>query len=230
MPHSTHSNTSINAVIFDMDGLLLDSETLAMEALVEAGRELGYDMPDDFCRGMIGAPADQCREMVTEAYGTDFPLQKFFETQEVVLRKMVDNGRLVTKKGVNTLLDLLDEYQIPRAIATSSSRYRTDHHLKLAGIFERFQSIITRDDVSQGKPNAEPYLTAAEALGVSPANCLALEDSYNGIRAAYAADIRVIMIPDMLPPTDEMERIAFRIEDSLEDVAAFLSPLLRAQS
>lgn len=224
-----HANTSISAVIFDMDGLLLDSETLAMEALVEAGRKLGYDMPDDFCRRMIGAPADQCRKMVTETYGSEFPLQKFFETQEIVLRDMVDNGRLVTKKGVNTLLDLLDEYRIPRAIATSSSRYRTDHHLKLAGIFDRFQSVITRDDVSKGKPNAEPYLTAASALGVSPENCLALEDSYNGIRAAHAAHIRVIMVPDMLPPTEEMKNTAFRIENSLEDVAEYLAPILKSQ-
>lgn len=220
------TDAPIKAVVFDMDGLLLDSETLAMDALAVSGRELGYDMPDDFCRGMIGVPADRCREMVMETYGSDFPLEKFFDGQESALHRMVEEGALVTKKGVDTLLDLLDEYNIPHAIATSSSRYRTDRHLEKAGLAGRFDAIVSRDDVEQGKPNPEPYLTAAGKLGVDPAECLALEDSYNGIRAAHAANIRVIMVPDMLPATAEMHDITLRVVDSLEDVAAWLKPQL----
>ncbi|WP_025733139.1 HAD family hydrolase [Carnimonas nigrificans] len=219
-------NTTVNAVIFDMDGLLLDSETLAMDALVISGRELGYDMPDDFCQAMIGMPADRCREMVVETYGAEFPLEAFFEGQEKALHRLVEEGALTTKKGVEKLLDLLDQHQIPRAIATSSSRYRTDRHLEKAGLDGRFNAIISRDDVSQGKPHAEPYLTAAKALGVAPAHCLALEDSYNGIRAAHAAGIRVMMVPDLLPPTDEMRELAFNIVDNLEEVAEWLAPRL----
>lgn len=219
----------IEAVVFDMDGLLLDSETLAMDALAAAGQALGYDMSDSFCQQMIGVPADRCREMVSEAYGQGFPLERFFEEQEKALHQMVENGRLQTKAGVQELLDLLDEFQIPRGIATSSSRYRTDRHLDKAGIGGRFHTIVSRDDVSRGKPNAEPYLTAASRLGAAPENCLALEDSYNGIRAAHAAEIRVIMVPDMLPATEEMRSLALQVVDSLWDVVAWLRPRLAQQ-
>lgn len=212
----------IKAVIFDMDGLLLDTETLAMKALISAGTSVGYDMPAAFCHLMIGAPADRCREMVAERYGSDFPLDRYFETQEVHLRDLVDEGRMTLKTGVIELLDYLDAHGIRRAIATSSSRTRTDHHLGLMGIAQRFAHIVTRDDVTRGKPNPDPFLKAAEKLGVSPDVCLVLEDSYNGIRAAHAAGMRVIMVPDLLEPTDEMRGKAHRVVQDLHAVIRFL--------
>ncbi|MGE4482603.1 HAD family hydrolase [Acidocella sp.] len=215
----------IEAVIFDMDGLLLDTETLAMEALVSAGKALGYDMPNEFCYLMIGAPADKCRALVTEHYGADFPLEKYFATQEVHLREMVDSGKLRLKLGVVDMLDDLERRGLKRAIATSSSRVRTDHHLQLAGIAHRFPHIVTRDDVSRGKPNPDPYLKAAGLLGVEPARCLAFEDSYNGVRAAHAAGMRVIMVPDLLPPTDEMHGMAYKVVSNLNDAAPYIGLL-----
>lgn len=222
MTHASRETNPIHAVIFDMDGLLLDSESLAMDALVSAGTELGYDMPRAFCHLMIGAPADTCRELTTERYGADFPLEDYFRTQEVHLRALVDAGRMQLKIGVLELLDYLDERGLRRAIATSSSRTRTDHHLGLVGLAQRFEHIVTRDDVTRGKPNPDPYLVAAEKLGVTPAHCLALEDSYNGIRAAHAARMRVLMVPDLLQATDEMHAKANRVVRSLHDVIAYL--------
>lgn len=212
----------IRGVIFDMDGLLLDSETLAMDALVAAGDELGYDMLASFCRRMIGLPADDCRRLVQDNYGADFPLEQFFARQEVHLRNFVDTGRLALKTGVEPLLDLLDRLKLPRAIATSSSRYRTDHHLKLVGLDGRFDAIVTRDDVSRGKPNPEPYLTAARKIGIAPEFCLALEDSHNGARAAHAAGIRVIVVPDLLEATDEIRGKALAVVDDLHTVRAYI--------
>nr|WP_295740434.1 HAD family phosphatase [uncultured Acidocella sp.] len=220
--------TPVEAVIFDMDGLLLDTESLAMAALVSAGQALGYDMKDEFCYLMIGAPADKCRALVTEKYGADFPLERYFATQEQHLRELVDAGKMQLKSGVIEILDELDRQGIKRAIATSSSRLRTDHHLQLAGIAHRFQDIVTRDDVTRGKPNPDPYLKAASLLGVAPDRCLALEDSYNGVRAAVAAKMRVIMIPDLLPATDEMRKVAHRIVTSLHDAVTHLQELRQA--
>lgn len=214
--------STIDAVIFDMDGLILDTESLAMDALVSAGAELGYDMPRSFCHLMIGAPADRCRALVVERYGAEFPLERYFDLQEIHLRRLVDAGRMQLKRGVLELLDWLDAHRIRRAIATSSSRARTDHHLGLMGIAQRFEHIVTRDDVARGKPNPDPFLTAAGKLGVAPAHCLVLEDSYNGIRAAHAAQMRVIMVPDLLDPTDEIRDLAHRVVTSLHDVIAFL--------
>ncbi|GBQ62417.1 phosphatase/phosphohexomutase [Ameyamaea chiangmaiensis NBRC 103196] len=212
----------IDGVIFDMDGLLLDSESLAMEALVSAGLTVGYDIPMTFCRRMIGVPADGCRTLVREAYGADFPVDAFFAAQEEHLRDFVDAGRLVLKTGVEPLLDYLDEHKIPRAIATSSSRYRTDHHLKLVGLFDRFDAIVTRDDVTRGKPDPEPYLKAAAKLGVEPCLCLALEDSHSGARAAHAAGIRVLVIPDLMEPNDEIRAKAHHVLADLHEALAFI--------
>jgi len=216
----------VHGVIFDMDGLLLDSESLAMEALVFAAKDLNYDVPMSFCRKMIGVPADGCRKMVRDTYGDDFPLERFFELQEVHLRNFVDTGKLALKKGVIPLLDLLDTYKLPRAIATSSSRVRTDHHLKLVNLFDRFDAIVTRDDVSKGKPDPEPYLTAARKIGINPANALALEDSHSGARAAHAAGIRVIVVPDLLEATDEIRGKALAVVKDLTIVETYLRHVL----
>jgi HAD superfamily hydrolase (TIGR01509 family) len=212
----------IEAVIFDMDGLLLDSETLSMEASMSAADALGYDMPRAFCHSMIGSPVDRCREMIAERYGADFPMERYVALQHEHLTVLADSGRLVLKTGVAELLDLLDGRGLKRAIATSSGRARTLHHLARVGIAERFGCIVTRDDVSRGKPDPEPFLTAAARLEVRPEACLALEDSHNGVRAAHAAGMRVIMVPDLLEATSDMHDKAHRIVDSLHDVIRFL--------
>ena len=211
------------AVVFDMDGLLLDSEVLSMEALALAGRELGVDMPDAFCRSLIGLPLDRCRVAIRERYGAGLPLDRYVALHAEHLAAIVATGRLTLKRGVLELLDVLDRLRLPRAIATSSHRVRAMHHLGLVGIAGRFDAIVTRDDVSRGKPHPEPFLTAAARLGVGPAECLALEDSHNGVRAAHAAGMRVIMVPDLLLPDDDMRAMAYRIEASLHAVAEFLT-------
>lgn len=212
----------IFGVIFDMDGLLLDSETLAMDALVAAGHELGYDMPATFCRRMIGVPADGCEKLVRETYGHDFPLRRFFDLQEKHLRDFVDNGKLVLKSGVTPLIALLDELRLPRAIATSSSRMRAHHHLKLVGLDKHFPVIVTRDDVDNGKPHPEPYLKAAHLIGIEPRFCLALEDSHSGARAAVAAGMRVIIVPDLLEPTEDVKENALAIVNELTAVQPYI--------
>ena len=216
------------AVVFDMDGVLLDSETLSMEALMLAGCDLGVVMPEAFCRSLIGSALDRCRVMIADRYGADFPLDRYVARHAVRLGELVDAGRLALKTGVPELLDVLDRLRLPRAIATSSDRARTMHHLGLVGIAARFDAIVTRDDVSRGKPHPEPFLLAAARLGVPPGSCLALEDSHNGVRAAHAAGMRVVMVPDLLAADDAMRAIAWRIERSLHDVAGLLVGLAQA--
>ncbi|QIS11808.1 HAD family hydrolase [Nocardia arthritidis] len=201
----------VRAVVFDMDGLLIDSEILAMESLVSAGAELGYEMPTEFCRSMIGVPADRCRQLAVESYGADFPLEAYFDLHEVHLRELVDGGRLTTKAGAIELLDELERQGIPKGIATSSSRVRADHHLELVGLAGRFDVVVTRQDVTNGKPHPEPYLTALSALGGEVETALALEDSTNGLRAAHAAGLRCLLIPDLVRPTPESLAKAHRV-------------------
>ncbi|MBB5912076.1 HAD superfamily hydrolase (TIGR01509 family) [Nocardia transvalensis] len=213
----------VRAVVFDMDGLLLDSERLAIESLISSGAELGYDLPLEFCRGMIGQPADRCRELAAAAYGDGFPVAEFFTRHEATLARFVDAGRLTVKPGVTELLDALDAQAIPRAIATSSGRERTDHHLRVAGIHGRFDAIVTRQDVARGKPHPEPYLTATAALGADPEHTLALEDSPNGLRAAHAAGLRCLLIPDLVSPTPETRTLAHRVYPDLYQAITYIT-------
>ncbi|WP_378741699.1 HAD family hydrolase [Nocardia brasiliensis] len=217
------TESPVRAVVFDMDGLLIDSESLAMESLVSAGAELGYDMPIEFCRTMIGVPADRCRTLAAAAYGRGFPLEEYFDLHEIHLRQLVDGGRLETKPGAVALLDALEEQGVPKAIATSSSRERADHHLQLAGIADRFDVVVTRQDVTKGKPDPEPYLKAMGALGGDVETTLALEDSTNGLRAACAAGLRCILVPDLVQPTEESRRLAHRLYPDLHQVIEYLS-------
>ncbi|WP_024799631.1 HAD family phosphatase [Nocardia sp. BMG51109] len=213
----------VRAVIFDMDGLLLDSERLALESLIGTGKEFGYELSPEFCCGMIGQPADRSRELVAAAYGPGFPVDDFFARHEATLGRFVDAGRLGLEPGVPELLDALDAGAIARAIATSSSRDRTDHHLRAAGIAGRFDAVVTRQDVRRGKPHPEPYLTATAALGADPEHTLALEDSPNGLRSAHGAGLRCLLIPDLVEPTEETRRLAHRVYPDLFRAMAYIT-------
>lgn len=210
-------------VIFDMDGLLLNTETLAARALVAAGQEVGIDTPRNFCESLIGVPADDCRRLLLGRYGDDAPADAFFAAATRHLHAMVDEGLLELRPGADALLGYLDRCGLPRAVATSSSREKATHHLTAAGILERFDTVVTRDDVARGKPHPDLYVCAADRLAIAPADCLALEDSYNGVRAAHAAKVPVVMVPDLLAPTDEMRMICLDIVDDLGKVIPLLA-------
>ena len=210
------------AVVFDMDGLLLNTEALARRAMRMAGSELGVDLPEALCALMIGVPVDGCRRLLLEHYEDALSADDLFASSTRHLKAQIDAGEMHLKPGVLELLDLLEELRMPCAVATSSSREKAVHHLSLAGIQHRFNALLTRDDVSQGKPHPDLYLAAAHALGLAPPICLALEDSYNGVRAASAAGMPVIMVPDLLAPTDEMTRLCHAVVHDLHDVAGML--------
>jgi HAD superfamily hydrolase (TIGR01509 family) len=210
------------AVVFDMDGLLLDTEVLAREALQLAGRELGLPLPDEVSRQMIGVPVDGTTRLLLAHFGNEAPIERLLGAASRHLHALIGAGNLRVKPGVGALLDALDRTGLPRAVATSSARAKALHHLNAAGLFDRFNAVLTRDDVARGKPHPDLYLAAAERLGLAPAHCLALEDSYNGVRAACAAGMPVVMVPDLLPATDEMRRVCHAVVDSLYDVLTLI--------
>jgi HAD superfamily hydrolase (TIGR01549 family) len=222
------------AVIFDLDGLLVDTERLAMQAHAEIARELCVDAPEDFCRHMIGIPADACLALVKDRFGPEFEADDFLRHCRDRLEAFIAKGELNTKTGATDLLDVLDELRLPRAIATSSGRAKADSHLKAAGLRDRFELIVTRDDVARGKPHPDLYLEAARRLGADPKTCLALEDSHNGIRAAHAANMMVIMVPDLLPPTAETRSACVTTVQDLHRVAEIVrdaaTPAAREQA
>ncbi|MBP2295788.1 HAD family hydrolase [Azospirillum rugosum] len=213
----------IEAVLFDMDGLLVDTESLAMRGLVSAAEAMGIDAPDSFCHAMIGVPADHCRLLVQERFGPAFPADAYLADAGRRMEAMIEAGLLKLKPGALELLSHLESVGMPKAVATSSSRIKADRHLGSAGIRERFDAVVTRDDVARGKPHPDLFLRAAQAVGVAPDRCLVLEDSYNGVRAARAAGAAVVMVPDLLPPTDEMRAGCAVIAPDLHAVRRLMS-------
>ncbi len=212
----------IHAVVFDMDGLLIDTERHVKLATLETAAALGRPMPEEFYAGIIGTPWVETVTLLRDFFGGDENLRQFMKAFEPRVADLLSDVELMT--GVVDLLDTLDQIGMPLAVATSTGRLKADQHLRHVGIHHRFRTIVTRDDVTRGKPHPEPYLTAAARLGVDPAHCLALEDSHNGIRAAHAAGMMAVMVPDMLPATAEISALCHHVADDLHGVRRLLRP------
>lgn len=209
------------AVVFDMDGLLCDTEVVYRDSMFATAREHGHEMPLSLFKSMIGLPGPSSDRKVLDHFGEDFPLQAF-NTRVMEHVDLACEAGIALKAGVIELLDHLDELGLPRAIATSSSHRGVEAHLSRSGIIPRFNTIVARGDYALGKPNPDPFLTAAGRLGVDPRDCLALEDSHNGVRAAAAAGMMTIMVPDLLDPTEEMHGLCIRIAKDLHEVEALI--------
>jgi HAD superfamily hydrolase (TIGR01509 family) len=211
----------VEAVVFDMDGLLIDSEGLVREGMQRAAATLGVDLPEALCAAMVGLPFPECKAMMQDHFGPGFAMERFLAEERREIEALFLEG-VALKDGVRELLAHLDDLGLPRAVATSSGRAAVDSNLGQHGLLASFDAIVAREDVTRHKPFPDPYLKAAELLGVAPAACLALEDSHNGVRAAHAAGMMTIMVPDLLDPTEEMREKCASIEDSLHDVLRLL--------
>src|SRR5882762_4988740 len=205
------------AVVFDMDGLLFDTEVLYQEAIQLAAAEGGHEVAIDVFNRTVGLPWAQSRDLLISHFGETFPVDEF---QAAWVRHfwVIAEARLTLKLGALELLDTLDQLRLPRAIATSSSRRTVERHLTAHNLMGRFDVIVGRGDYEVGKPAPDPFLKAAERLGVEPRLCLALEDSHNGIRSASSAGMMTIMVPDLLEPTDEIRALSIFVARDLHDV------------
>ena len=210
------------AVIFDMDGTILDTESVFRTIVFEVCTELGFEMTDAVHRSMVGGSHEHTSRLLIESYGVTFPYALFDERCRVIMRERSHAG-VPVKHGARELIGELRERGIPAAVATSSRNPHAQHHLSAAGLLDLFETVVTRDDVVNPKPHPEPYLTAARRLGVDPLHCLALEDSYSGVRAAHAAGMQTVMVPDLVHPDDEILALGIAVMESLHHVhlAAF---------
>jgi HAD superfamily hydrolase (TIGR01509 family) len=212
----------VRGVVFDMDGLLVDTEQVVFEAMTAAAGEVGREMPFEVFIRMVGLPAVASDHIVREHFGADFDLEGW---RAAISRHfdVIAAAGVTLKAGVVELLDALDDRGLPRAVATSSTRHAVDHSLGQHGLIARFDAIISRELQARHKPHPDPFLKAAAAIGVAPEDCLALEDSHNGVRAAAAAGMMTVMVPDLLDPTEEMQGLCVRIARDLHEVRDMLA-------
>ena len=205
----------MNSVIFDMDGVLFDSERIYYKAWLEAGRNRSLPAIDACVMHCIGRNGSDIRAYLLSRYGADLPVDDFIAEIRSAFRRIVDRDGLPVKPGVLDILDWLTENGWPVALATSSGKTGTAHNLDAAGLNKYFKVVVTGDMIRHGKPAPDIYILACEKLGVTPADCYAVEDSPNGIRSAHAAGLTVIFIPDMVEPAPEVVRLANRTFPSL---------------
>lgn len=209
------------AVIFDMDGLLFDTERLYGQAILTAAAEVGCPMSHDIFLQLVGRSHEVNYAFLLSHYGPDYPLQALIATWGRHFRDLAAAG-LPLKPGAIELLDLLDDLSLPRAIATSSTHATVQANLLLHRLTDRFNGVVARGDYANGKPAPDPFLKAAEHLGVAPSLCLALEDSHNGVRSASAAGMMAVMVPDLIPATDEIQGLCIHVAVDLHDVCRML--------
>jgi HAD superfamily hydrolase (TIGR01509 family) len=207
----------IRAVVFDMDGLLVDTEVLIRDLMMDLAPAYGARLPDEVFQRMVGLPNEASDAVARQHFGPDFPLGAFFQAVSAKVHAACDAG-VAVKAGAVELLDHLDAGAVPRAIATSSSHAAVRRTLGPSGLVRRFDAIVAAGDYARGKPSPDPFVAAAERLKVRPDECLALEDSHNGVRAAHAAGMMTVMVPDLLAPTDEMREKCVMIADTLHHV------------
>ncbi len=208
----------IEAVIFDMDGLMLDTEPLYRAAWQRAANELGYTLSDQVFIQMIGRSARDSEEILLNEFGPAFPLAAF-QNRYPQLEARFREKPLPKKRGLDELLSLLDSKRVPKAVATSTWGKIAIPGLASAGLLDRFDAIATGDEVTKGKPEPDLFLLAATRLGVEPEECLVLEDAEAGVIAAHRAGMQVFVIPDLQLPSVESSALANGVFDSLAEVA-----------
>lgn len=210
------------AVIFDMDGLMLDSERLGRDGWMQAGREWGYDISEAAYQQVTGRTVPDAEKIFKNIFGQDFPFYEIRARRSEMVREYYRCNGVPVKPGLLELLDWLEAAGIRKAVATSTSYEEANAKLTQTNILPRMDAVVAGDQIQRGKPAPDIFLAAAEKLKVEPRHCLVLEDSEAGIRAAHAAGMIAIMVPDMKQPEEEVRRMAFRIAASLYEVREWL--------
>ena len=223
--HGQHPAGYPAGVLFDMDGLLLDSERLARDAFVRACEDHGFEADLVTYHQCIGSTYDKTRELIVAAYGADFPYEAIDERWSHHYHARLADGPVPVKAGALALLTHLAARELPMALVTSTRRATAEEKLEATGLIRFFDSLICGGETERGKPNPDPYLVAAGRLELEPERCWALEDSANGVRAAVSAGCTVYQVPDLVAPTAEIERLGHQIVETLHEVRAALEAL-----
>ena len=209
----------ITAAVFDMDGLMFDTERLVYENWQNMMDERGYDYDLDFFKTTVGKRKNEVQRLYFDRFGDDFPYWELADLGKARYVERVKTEGIPIKKGLTELLTFLKDRDIKIALATSTSRQTAKLNLEISDTARFFDSLVCGNDVKNGKPHPEVFLTAAERLGAKSADCLAYEDSINGIISAYSAGMVTVMVPDYIAPTAEiMPMISYLCSDLAQSI------------
>jgi len=211
-----------SAIIFDLDGLILDTETTYFAAWQQAAAELDYHIDDGFCVTLSGLPFSRIEVKLSEYFSVTFPFKEFYRLSSDIWRKRVKREGIVVKKGVYELVQLLQQRNIPYCLATNSPELNARECLQYAAVDHLFTQMVCRDHVQSPKPAPDLFLQAATLLGQEIENCIVVEDSLTGLQAASRANAFSVCVPSMPNNNEEMQALAGIVLNDLSELAVLL--------
>lgn len=212
----------IDTIIFDMDGTLIDTEKYFRACWPKALAAFGYEMSDEQALSMRSLGRPFAPVHLKEMFGESIDYHQVREKRKELVEECIKENGIQLKPGVIELLQWLKENHIRAAIATATDMERTNRYLKMLGIHEYFDKLISATMVKEGKPSPDIYLYACEQLGRKPEECIAVEDSPNGVLSAYRAGCKVVMVPDQTAPEEELKSKLFACVETLTDIQGLL--------
>lgn len=216
----------MKVALFDMDGLLLDTEPITIQAKVEEGKKIGLPIKEEMVKHTIGMSQKHVDAYFTSLFGERYQHDYFKKKRQEYLFAYMEKYGLPIKEGALSLLAFLKEEGVPMAIVTSSSREIVKQYQKYHSFFSYFDKIITGDEVKEGKPHPDVYLHAAEVMCVKAEDCIVFEDSKNGVLSASRAKMTVVMVPDLIEPDEEVLSFHPHIKENLQSAIPFVKEWL----
>ena len=206
--------------IFDMDGLLFDTERMYRDSWKQSAQQFGLVHNPDFPRAVCGSSGAHMREIILQYY-PQVDAKAFADDCILRVERELET-HVPEKTGVRDILQYFKQHGVRVVVASSSKRATVLHNLKQSDILSYFDAVVSGDQVTHGKPAPDIFLKACELIGTEPEKSYAIEDSYNGIRAVYAGGLRPIMVPDLLPANEEMEKLTEKVIENLFEVMNYL--------
>lgn len=212
-----------NTVIFDMDGVIFDTERIYLETWTSIFDKYGYKMSKEVYTSVMGVGRKNVIKTFKEKYGEDLPIEKMYKEKDEKLLKKIEAGNIPVKRGTYELLDYLKNNNYKIALATSAKRERVEKHLDDANIKAMFNAIVCGDEVERAKPNPDIFLKAAKKLSVEKNKCIVIEDSPSGVKAGYKAGMKVVNIPDLKECDSDMKKYSHKVFNNLIEFKDYLS-------
>lgn len=207
----------VESVIFDMDGVLFDTESIYLKVWKNVFRKYGYKMTKDIYSQVIATGRENVKKVFLREFGEELPIEKMYREKDIALKEEIEK-HVYIKEGAVEILTYLKNKNYKVALATSSDRERMNKQLEKASIREYFDEIVCRDEVENTKPNPEIYLKVADKLNVNPKNCLVIEDSLAGVKAAYKANMKVLHVEDLKKADNEIKKYCYKSFNNLLEI------------